>query len=340
MTDVVIPDKKKFKRVFILGAGSNQCYDFPTGEGLRNLIIGDDIQDLTKYVYVPYAEFKNFFRESGMQSVDRFIEQNQKFEEIGKKIIAWYISRKENPSALNIGEKHWYFYIFNRLLQEIKTLTEGEISFITFNYDRSLEHFLYQSLFHTFLSKSQEELTEYKNLFSIYHVYGQVGSIISTSEIPARSYSPPSRFSDVDSFYKGIHLVTTRDEDLKRFDLLKKTVKGADVIYCIGFGFDALNMERIGLTQNDLACKAIFSTSVNVGLAERLSIINKITETKRQFFRWYSPQKEIIEFLRDLYVNEDDLINMLLDRSLHPEEASHELITWMKRSATRPVKVY
>ena len=335
-----------FKRVFILGAGSNVCYGFPTGGELRNFIINKQIQGIQEQEVKLYDEFREYFRESGMQSVDRFLEQNDKYQDIGKKVIAWFIASKEDPNVFkNLTyqnnktagvlreervEDHWYFYLFNRILQEIHTLEESEISFITFNYDRSLEYFLYQSLSNTFLIKADQnshpedwkkeanQLRKYWKIFNIQHVYGQIGPLLSAEKagVLIRGYSLPEKFESLNYFYQGIHLVENRHEDPGHIANLKKIVKEADIIYCIGFGFDGLNMERIGLSQEGLNCKAIFSTSVNLGLAERIFISSQLFKgNSTGEIGSYDPQKNTTNFLRDLYVQDNRFIDIICRRA-------------------------
>ena len=190
------------KTLFILGAGASCPYKYPTGKELRRLIyeefpyrygklsekinssevgisrsvIQDDIQLAPKFA-------DNFFK-SSTPSIDLFLARNPNFSNIGKKAIALSIWLAESKSCFreNVDQNQdWYSYLYQRMTETLtepdsyEQINQNKISFITFNYDRSLQFFLYESLTNSF-NLGYTAHHPYSNLlpFSIQHVYGQL----------------------------------------------------------------------------------------------------------------------------------------------------------------------
>src|SRR3546814_859636 len=181
--------------VFILGAGSSAPYGFPLGSTLRAELckparrqnqawleqvvqnIGLSSEELT--------EFSKAFLHSGNSSIDIFLSRNfDQFGEIGKFAIACILIGLERPERLyspdpdsfpplSAVDDDWYFELWNRLLNGAKSLEDlakNQIKFITFNYDRSLEHYLFCSCKNSFKGVSDDEALKVLTYFQILHV--------------------------------------------------------------------------------------------------------------------------------------------------------------------------
>lgn len=153
--------------VFILGAGASKPYNYPTGSELRlnicRLCVAE-IQDLieidnelhVKKLVLEASKFTKTFFNSSTPSIDLFLARNQNFSNIGKISIVFSILIAEHNSNLHedISEKNqdWYSYLFHRMTNDLTTpdsydyFGSNKVTFITFNYDRSLEYFIYESL--------------------------------------------------------------------------------------------------------------------------------------------------------------------------------------------------
>ena len=91
--------------------------------------------------------------------IDYFLEQNQTLQSIGKLMIAWVILEREanhfetsknynRPQPSN-AKDDWVRFILHALLDNCKSidhLCKNKVTFITFNYDISLERNLYTRL--------------------------------------------------------------------------------------------------------------------------------------------------------------------------------------------------
>ena len=105
-------------------------------------------------------------------TIDSFLAENPKFRDIGKAAIAHFLIACENERNLSSSIRHekkneraafledsWYQFLWNQML-DIRLLTEedtrDQFYFITFNYDRSLEHFLYKAMSARFTNKIED----------------------------------------------------------------------------------------------------------------------------------------------------------------------------------------
>ena len=185
----------KNKTVLILGAGASIPYRFPSGLQLK-----DDIYHMLKnpggMLYEVLGElgykkrniesFNNDLANSPDYSVDAFLEHRPDYLDIGKTAIAaalipqelthnlfeaWIMRRQKGDDS----KKNWYQYLFHQLDTSFDNFDKNQIAFITFNYDRSLEQYLYTSLRSKYKKKSEKECAEKINQIPIIHIYGTLG---------------------------------------------------------------------------------------------------------------------------------------------------------------------
>jgi hypothetical protein len=85
-------------------------------------------------------------------SVDRFLEENGQYEEIGKLAIAATLTPYETYDAFKSQrvfttqeDARWYEYLFH-LMVEGGHFQDNKLSILTFNYDRSLEACFFRQL--------------------------------------------------------------------------------------------------------------------------------------------------------------------------------------------------
>src|SRR5258706_15648804 len=171
--------------LLILGAGSACAYGFPLGSALTREIwesggVADDEMAVLEGLGFQIGEVKHFrrvLRESQVPSIDRFLELNPKYEELGKTLIAMHLIRRERPDYLTVAaEDHWYRYLWNRISDSWESFEQNKLKIITFNYDRSLETYLATALSRTFDKPMSLALSKLKHL-EILHIYGDLGEV-------------------------------------------------------------------------------------------------------------------------------------------------------------------
>lgn len=209
------------KTTFILGAGASVPYGYPTGYGLRNEIINkyEQVLDDSFKAFGPNGnrleDFKNIIRpiirdfdESNTESIDLFLTRSQNEQTIGYGsnliwlFINWYEMRSSSKLRSSDSGEDWYFAFYNELTSSIpykaalKSISNDYITFITFNYDRSFENFLFKSFLKSFPLTDIETTQLINDNFNIHHVYGK------TINLPWENGLPKSDFRSEDSLNK------------------------------------------------------------------------------------------------------------------------------------------
>jgi hypothetical protein len=173
--------------VLVLGAGASCPYGFPTAKELKNRIcevfasrtpairlLGDNVAPAEKFL-----EFREAFWKSGTASIDAFLKGRPEFLDVGKFAIAYWLIPFESEANLftppgDSGD--WYEYLSERLNPSFDEFEHNKLSIVTFNYDRSLEHYLFSSLLN-WHGRSVDDCVEKFEKLPIIHVYGQLGKI-------------------------------------------------------------------------------------------------------------------------------------------------------------------
>lgn len=255
--------------MLVLGAGASAPYGFPVAHELKRLICGAFVKNsvatrtLHEGSQIPtniFTEFRGAFHKSGQSSVDAFLEHRPEFMEVGKLAIAWCLIPYESEDALfeNIGSRggDWYQYLAEKLNASFDEFGKNHLSVITFNYDRSLEHYLLTTLRHAH-GRADAECVGMLRKIRIHHVYGQI-SRHSFTHPEARSYLPDRiNYKCVADAACGITLLHEKAKLLMAAAL--KALHDAETICFLGFGYHPLNRERLRLGNS--AGRSVFGTA-------------------------------------------------------------------------------
>lgn len=249
----------KQNTVFILGAGASMPYGFLSGAELRRSICRDSVFSsgmhaaLTIDMEIPEHELRKFgdaFNRSLQPSIDAFLAKRPDLVEIGKLCIAYQLGHRENPSSIfdNEVSDHWYQELWHAMTTELKgptLLRHNKVRFVTFNYDRSLEFALHEASKNTF-ELDDERAEECWASIPICHVYGQLGSLNSKNG-DFRAYAKDVSASSLEIAANGIRIIPEAREDDTQFQMVRTWFEWAEQICFLGFGYDELNMNRLGL---------------------------------------------------------------------------------------------
>jgi hypothetical protein len=250
--------------VFILGAGASKPYGFPLGLELREIICDLTYNRAAHYEWVrnltthsnftndQIEEFRSVFTGSQTASIDSFLSRHSvQYGAIGKAIIASIIIGFEKSQLFashNISD-NWYFNLWNTMqsgAHAIDDLSQNNVKFITFNYDRTLEFFLYTACKNTFAIEPDIALSAIKK-FPILHLYGSLGNFNFVDQDNAREFSAelsPIKLALASAALKVIP--EARDDDIQ-FKQARNWLREAESICFLGFGFDPINCKRLNL---------------------------------------------------------------------------------------------
>ncbi len=242
-------------------------------------------------------QFGDAFAKSSIKSIDIFMANNPKLAPVGKYIIAFEVFKAESQScfrekakirqehlayAINHGKIEprqltlipmfqggdWYSYLYNRLIEglvgknALPDFSNGDLAFTTFNYDRSLEHFLYESLSNSFTEVPEPEVINCLKKLKILHVYGQIVPL-KWQSTEGVDYAPQI---NKELLQKTSQNIRTIYEEKQNPDLIEaqNLLKQAEQIFFLGFGYAEENMEVLclpGIIQPN--CK-VYGTAFNL----------------------------------------------------------------------------
>lgn len=267
--------------VFILGAGASKPYGFPTGPELKTNILKLPVQSYLEsaklrktnpgfspvwnYLINEFAErdilaFFSDLKKSGFSSVDAFLEHRNEYIDIGKTLIAMELIKYEDENFLySKPEESWYQYLYhNKLRASFDEFALNKISFLTFNYDRSLEQFLINSIMSDY-GKTDTEAAAVLQQIPIIHLHGMLGNLPAISKENSRIYNRHITPKNLEICKNKIKIIHEGIEEDEQFQKARKLLSTSTKIWFLGFGFDTINLQRLnlpGLLQNGQALLA------------------------------------------------------------------------------------
>lgn len=248
------------------------------------------------------------------RSIDNFVDMHRENEFIAlcaKLAIAYCILRAENKSLLNFTNESLPFltltkkdtYLDSWHLSLFKQLNEGctfeefknrlsTVSFIVFNYDRCLEQYLIHAIV-TAYNRPLEEAVEIVKNVSIFHPYGQVGSVWQEEGLVYNKYGSEPSHDDLIRIAFNIKTFTEGAESSEA-EGIQKTIESAEKLVFLGFAFHPLNMELIQLDQitKDRQKPEIFGTAMGFSSSDTLAIQSKLLRYYSLYSRKLNPLED------------------------------------------------
>jgi hypothetical protein len=249
--------------VLILGAGASAPYGYPTGEKLKADIIsglGDDSSDLFRVLcdfnQAPALldELRDGLYYADTPSIDVFLEHNPHLLPVGKLAISALLVWYEAKAAY--GNSDWYQYLYRYLTNGLGPLEDFEahrLSVVTFNYDRSLEHYWFTAL-QKLLNESEERVANTLARIPIVHFHGSLGMLPwQPAASKSGSYVRPYGVTEpqgivIPQSANCINIIHEVDPlSHKPLDTAVSLLEDADHIVILGFGFHGVNVRRLRL---------------------------------------------------------------------------------------------
>ena len=225
-------------------------------------------------------------------SIDNFVDShrgNQKIAECGKLAIASQILKAERASKLfvdpsNVNNKikfesvedTWFQAFFDLMARnsQFEQLSRrfGRVAVVSFNYDRTLEHFLHQSI-QNFYGSSPEDATHALTSLVVLHPYGKVGDLPWQSPngetVPYGAELQPTALLQVASSLRTFPEGT--DPSGNQIAEIRFEISSAETLVFLGFAYHELNLDV--LFSNDREVPIEYSKRV-LGTAKWLSVSN------------------------------------------------------------------
>jgi hypothetical protein len=293
----------KKRTVLILGAGASQHLGYPLGydlvkkiqsihyddeerQNVKNLITslhqgGGSIDALDDSYALTFISNLNDAQPS---SIDEYLSSHTSDHDVatGKLLIARELTKHEDLKILH--ETPGWYYDLLQAIKPIDGLGDSFLSIVTFNYDISLETYLFKAFKQTYHGDQQHAVAMMSKIPFI-HLYGDLGDYLS---IQYRSKHSPDRrkiATIVDravfatALYErsqNIHTMHERSvtDDFKHADRLLSL---ADRVFFLGFGYDETNLSRFEYFTADLKPPESFGgTLLETRRIDYQRIVNKI----------------------------------------------------------------
>ena len=268
---------QRMRTVLVLGAGASNSYGFPLGRGLRDLVCTLCMSTHPRKVVVEQGfsdkeveDFGHALSRSGYTSVDWFVEKYPEYREIAKPAIAAVMIPFEDESQLfspHAPDDHWYEDLFNRLWSEDTNELRGgnrageeELIILTFNYDRSLEHYFITAYNQRCKLESDSSVIETWGEgmgFSIgrgptiLHLHGDLGALIGDDGQQERPYTTEVSPETVRTAASGLTLLSEADGDSSAFASARDEIERCDRLVFLGFGFLLASVQRLANFHDD-----------------------------------------------------------------------------------------
>ena len=292
------------RTVFVLGAGASRPFGFPTGVELYQRVVdglveGPDLDFLRTeagYSVTELRAFRDALFRSGKNSVDAFLEHRPEFLELGKAAMARVLVICEAEDGLFRARDNWLRYAYDRLSASFEEFGENAISFVTFNYDRSVEHFIFTALKNTF-GKSDDECKVLLEKIPIIHLHGRLG-FLPWEKNGGRRYDQTINLPVLRYCIQNINIVSEdiTDRD-KEFVTARKLLREAEQIYFLGFGYALTNMQRLDIEHLGASSRRIVGSGL--GLTRR-EVAGIISAGKGAFSEDIDTTQDCLGFLRSV----------------------------------------
>jgi len=192
---------------------------------------------------------------------------------MGKWAIVFRILDAESKSQfrekMENKSQDWYSYLFGKLTEDLvkkddySRLSENNISFITFNYDRSLEHFLYESLLNSFNNISTEKIKEQLTTLRVIHIFGQVAGLDWQDIFDKIEYRRDINRINLPGIVKNLRIIYEENENIE-LEEARELISNAQHIFFLGFGYAKENLKVLNIPKILKKGQNIYGTALHL----------------------------------------------------------------------------
>jgi hypothetical protein len=303
------------KICLVLGAGASRPYGLPTSRQLRHILLGRDagaaFENLGKGGRTAAKQyfdtvtswgisaddltaFQTEFFNAQRVSIDAFLSQRKSdFELVGRTAIATAILMCENQHQLN---EDWYQWLLELLIREGPDFEANKLFIISFNYDRSVEFFLWRA-FRASFGVAPDKADEMLQRIGIVHVYGDMGPLSGTGDIRV-GYGD---LKGIGRARDSIHIAAPGAE-LPSADQIQNFLAQCRRIVFLGFGFWKENLDILRIEQFR-ANKEIFASCLGLPRTIKMEVSNRFrVAIPGNDMNWGNDDQDVLKFLSHWYI--------------------------------------
>jgi hypothetical protein len=248
------------RTVFVLGAGANVPYGFSTGGGLVDKLRGADprsrMGQAGEQITLREAQaFQTALMDNLLPSIDAMLEHRRDLVKVGKRMMAKRLYEQEAVARPNTFEEDWMSLIFEKMsigAPNLETFATSPVSFITFNYDRYLEHRFIRGLVARYSVEPRAAWAAISQMFV--HLYGSLGELPEQVAAGAGNGIPVGAPETDYTHTLGLALAAAEnmimiihdaDSPPDSFSMAFRRFQSAQQCFFLGFGFGSKNVERL-----------------------------------------------------------------------------------------------
>lgn len=217
-------------------------------------------------------------------SIDNFLDAHrgdEKIEICGKLAIVKSILLAEHNSLLKGEPPHrrrfntdqltdtWFVQFFRLLTENIPKVEADtvfeNVAFVTFNYDRCIEHYLAQQL-GEYYEITEHESQKIVSRLAIYHPYGTVGALPWQAQ--GRGVQFGSTDTDLLEAAARIKTFTEGMADEALMPTIHDAISDAHTVVFLGFAFHPMNIDLLKVGKS-AETKRIFATTFGISRSDQ-----------------------------------------------------------------------
>lgn len=259
-------------------------------------------------------EFERALADNMLPSIDALLEHRSDLWPVGKRVMATLLYSEEATARPPPTADDWMAFVFERMAEDAASLPEfakNSVEFITFNYDRYLEHRLIRGLVARYKVDARDAWNCLRGT-KFLHLYGSLGELPEQAE-KGVSTAIPLGAADRDGIYTlGVALPQVENSvrivhdptgvDLPAvFKEAQASFARAKQILFFGFGFGRTNVARLGTkeisTSTGVYCTALGMTNSEIEYLIRPAFPQFPHLTRPEYV--YVKASPIRQYLRD-----------------------------------------
>ena len=285
--------------VLVLGAGASQPFNFPLGNGLKQLLHATP-STLVKHAIADAGIsddlYKRFLRAcsiGGHATIDAILDEQPEYRELGSYLVAATISGLEIDANL-FRARCWYDDLYERLRLGADVDEIPDVSIITFNYERSLECYL-DSMVESRCRQSLRSIAHDRfDRLKIFHPHGSLGDYRNVPYGGASADVPT-----IHSAARSIRIISDRLENSDDFKAARLALSCAQHVIFLGWGYHDQTL-RATVRDEDLQRAAFYGTALNL----HPDVHARLSAFFGSRIKMGGGNQDIVAFLRDTVLHD------------------------------------
>ncbi len=256
--------------VLVLGAGASHELGMPLGPQLLIRAMNNidpQLQGTMRYPFLKILEaagcsrrhlkkFHQTLAGTSLRAIDQLLAKRTAFNGVGRAAIAATLLEIEGRTSLltSPASRRWCDLLFDHMTVGREDFEDNELSVITFNYDRTFEHFVFESLRNLYPGGAAGARRRLASI-QIVHLHGRLGGYPPSTNGRGVPFGATLSKEVITRARNGIKIVPDEDDNDgpmrhdKDFDRAYKLLQETEQVIFLGFGFDAKNVRRLALAE-------------------------------------------------------------------------------------------